>query len=46
VEWRYFGSLTIDEVAQMVDVSPATVKRELTTATVWRRKRLAVRGAP
>jgi RNA polymerase sigma-70 factor, ECF subfamily len=45
VEWRYFGGMTVDEVAQMAGVSSSTVKRELTTATVWLRQRLA-RGAP
>jgi len=40
VELRYFGGLTIDEVAATIGVSPATVKRELTTATAWLRHRL------
>jgi RNA polymerase sigma factor (TIGR02999 family) len=40
VELRYFGGLKIDEIAEAIDVSPATVKRELTTATVWLRHRM------
>ena len=42
VELRYFGGLKIDEIAKVIGVSPATVKRELTTATVWLRHRMAV----
>ena len=41
VELRYFGGLKIDEIAKAIGVSPATVKRELTTATVWLRHRMA-----
>jgi len=41
VELRYFGGLKIEEIAQAIGVSPATVKRELTTATVWLRHRMA-----
>ena len=40
VELRYFGGLKIEEIAEAVGVSPATVKRELTTATVWLRHRM------
>jgi RNA polymerase sigma-70 factor (ECF subfamily) len=46
VDSRYFGGLTIEELAQMAGVSPATVKRELTTATVWLRQRLATQSTP
>jgi RNA polymerase sigma-70 factor (ECF subfamily) len=35
VELRYFGGLTIDEIAASQTISPATVKRELTTAKLW-----------
>lgn len=35
VELRYFGGLTIEEVAQVTGVSPATVKREWNLARAW-----------
>jgi RNA polymerase sigma factor (TIGR02999 family) len=35
VELRYFGGLTIDETAEAVGVSPATVKRQWTMARAW-----------
>jgi RNA polymerase sigma-70 factor, ECF subfamily len=45
VELRFFGGLTIDELATAIGVSSATVKRELTTATVWLRHRMKPRQA-
>lgn len=35
VELRYFGGLTIEETADVVGVSPATVKREWSMARAW-----------
>jgi DNA-directed RNA polymerase specialized sigma24 family protein len=35
VELRFFGGLSIEETAQIVDISPATTKREWTTARIW-----------
>lgn len=35
VEMRYFGGLTIEETAQVMGVSPATVKREWSIARSW-----------
>ncbi|HEV8481976.1 MAG TPA: sigma-70 family RNA polymerase sigma factor [Blastocatellia bacterium] len=35
VELRYFGGLNIEETAEVLGVSPATVKREWTTAKIW-----------
>jgi RNA polymerase sigma factor (TIGR02999 family) len=35
VELRFFGGLTIDETSQVLGVSPATIKREWTTARAW-----------
>jgi RNA polymerase sigma factor (TIGR02999 family) len=35
VELRFFGGLSIEETAQMLGISPATVKRHWTTARVW-----------
>jgi RNA polymerase sigma-70 factor, ECF subfamily len=42
VELRYFGGLGIEEVAAVLGVSPATVKREWTTARAWLRRELSV----
>ena len=35
VELRFFGGLSIDETAQVLGISPRTVKRHWTTARVW-----------
>src|SRR5215813_2910054 len=35
VELRYFGGLTIEEAAQVLGVSPTTVRREWTSAKAW-----------
>jgi RNA polymerase sigma-70 factor, ECF subfamily len=35
VELRYFGGLSIDEIAQSLDVSPVTVRRDLRMAEAW-----------
>jgi len=40
VELRYFGGLTIEEVAEAVEVSPATVKRHWTLARAWLKREL------
>lgn len=40
VELRYFGGLTIEETAGLLDLSPATVKREWTTAKAWLRREI------
>ncbi len=44
VELRFFGGLTIEESAEVLGISPATVKRNWTTAKLWLRRELA-RGA-
>ena len=41
VELRYFGGLNIEETAEVLDVSPATVKREWAIARAWLRRELA-----
>jgi len=41
VEMRYFGGLTIEETAEALDISPATVKRHWTLARAWLRRELA-----
>lgn len=40
VELRYFGGLTIEETADALGVSPATVKREWALARAWLRREL------
>jgi RNA polymerase sigma-70 factor (ECF subfamily) len=40
VELRYFGGLTVDEIALAQTISPATVKRELATAKLWLRHQM------
>lgn len=35
VELRYFGGLTIEETAEVVGISPATIKREWSMAKAW-----------
>lgn len=41
VELRYFGGLNIEETAEALDVSPATVKREWAIARAWLRRELS-----
>jgi RNA polymerase sigma-70 factor, ECF subfamily len=41
VELRFFGGLTIEEIAQTLSLSSATVKRDWATAKLWLRARLA-----
>jgi RNA polymerase sigma factor (TIGR02999 family) len=43
VELRFFGGLTIEETAEALHISPATVKREWTLAKAWLHKTI-VRG--
>ena len=40
VELRVFGGLTVDETAEVVGVSPATVKRDWSVARLWLRRAL------
>lgn len=35
VELRFFAGLTVEETAEVMQLSPATVKREWTTAKAW-----------
>jgi RNA polymerase sigma-70 factor (ECF subfamily) len=44
VELRFFGGLTIEETAEALNTSPATVKREWMLAKAWLHKTI-VRGA-
>ena len=40
VELRFFGGLSIEETSQVLGVSPATVKRDWTTARFWLQKQI------
>ena len=44
VELRYFGGLTIEEVAEVVGISEATVVRDWTIAKAWLRADLSARA--
>jgi DNA-directed RNA polymerase specialized sigma24 family protein len=35
VELRFFGGLTVEETAEAMSISPATVKRHWTIARAW-----------
>jgi RNA polymerase sigma factor (sigma-70 family) len=41
VELRYFGGLTIEETAEVIGISEATVVREWTVAKAWLRADLS-----
>ena len=41
VELRFFGGLTVAEIASAMRISPATVKREWATAKIWLRRELS-----
>jgi RNA polymerase sigma factor (sigma-70 family) len=40
VELRYFGGLTIEETAEALRISPATVKRDWSLARAWLRSEI------
>ena len=44
VRLRFFGGLTIEETAEVVGVSPATVKRDWTVAKAWLYRELRTGG--
>ncbi len=41
VECRFFGGMSIEETAEALDVSPATVKRDWTMARAWLHRELS-----
>ena len=45
VELRYFGGLTVEETAEVIGLSPATVKRHWAMARAWLKQALEG-GAP
>ena len=42
VECRFYGGMTVEETADTLSVSPATVKREWATARAWLNRELQV----
>ena len=40
VECRFFGGMSVEETADALDISPATVKREWATARAWLNREL------
>ena len=40
VELRFFGGLSVEEVAESLDVSPRTIKMDWQVARAWLRRRL------
>ncbi|MBQ0959076.1 sigma-70 family RNA polymerase sigma factor [Ideonella sp. 4Y11] len=46
VELRFFGGLEIDEIAEVLDISPATVKRDWTLAKSWLHRELNNNPSP
>jgi RNA polymerase sigma factor (TIGR02999 family) len=46
VEMRYFTGLTIEETAEVLGVSPVTVKRDWTLARAWLLRRLGGNDGP
>jgi RNA polymerase sigma factor (TIGR02999 family) len=43
VELRYFGGLSLEETANLLEISPTTVKREWRIAKAWLYRRLSMR---
>jgi RNA polymerase sigma-70 factor, ECF subfamily len=41
VELRFFAGLTVEETAELLEISPATVKRDWTMAKIWLRRELS-----
>jgi RNA polymerase sigma factor (TIGR02999 family) len=40
VEMRFFGGLSVEDTATVLEISPATVKREWATARAWLNREL------
>ncbi len=40
VECRFFGGMSVEETAEALDISPATVKRDWTLARAWLNREL------
>jgi DNA-directed RNA polymerase specialized sigma24 family protein len=46
VELRYFGGLSVEETAEVLGVSPRTVKRDWSIAKGWLKGEIGVADAP
>jgi RNA polymerase sigma factor (TIGR02999 family) len=46
VELRFFGGLSIEETAEVIGVSPATVKRSWATARAWLKREMRADSEP
>jgi RNA polymerase sigma factor (TIGR02999 family) len=46
VELRFFGGLTIEEAAEALSISPATLKRNWATARAWLRREMGDAARP
>jgi len=44
VELRFFGGLSVLEIGQVLQISPATVKREWSVAKLWLERELSLRA--
>ena len=44
VELRFFGGLSIEETARVMEISPATVKRDWATARLWLHHEMSRQG--
>ena len=40
VEMRFFAGLTVEEIAEVLEISTATVKREWSTAKLWLKQQM------
>jgi RNA polymerase sigma factor (TIGR02999 family) len=40
VEMKFFAGLTVDEIAKVLDIAPATVKRDWATAKMWLKRQM------
>ena len=46
VELRFFGGLSVEETADVMQTSPATVKREWSIAKLWLYEQIRGAGLP
>ena len=44
IELRFFGGLSIEETAEVLEISPATVKRDFAAARAWLYRAVTTRG--